>query len=55
MRTAEELIRAAEAARAEIDRYSCRVLVCSGTGCIATGANKFHEIFEDIVKDAPGG
>ena len=54
MRTAEELIRAAEAARAEIDRYSCRVLVCSGTGCIATGSNKIHEIFEDIVKDAPG-
>ena len=54
MRTAEELIRAAEAARAEIDRYSCRVLVCSGTGCIATGSNKIHEIFENIVKYAPG-
>ena len=30
--TVEELKLAQEAASKEIDRYSCRVLVCSGTG-----------------------
>ena len=54
MKTAEELIRAAEAARAEIEKYDCRILVCSGTGCIATGSNKIHEIFQGIVQDTPG-
>ena len=33
---------------ADLNRYACRVLVCSGTGCIATGSNKIHEIFENI-------
>ena len=54
MKTAEELIRAAEAARAEIEKYDCRILVCSGTGCIATGSNKIHEIFQGIVQNTPG-
>ena len=54
MKTAEELIRAAEAARAEIEKYDCRILGCSGTGCIATGSNKIHEIFQGIVQDTPG-
>ena len=52
--TVEELKLAQEAASKEIDRYSCRVLVCSGTGCIATGSHKIHEIFEDLVKDTAG-
>ena len=50
----DELLRARKAAEEELKSYDCRVLVCSGTGCIATGSNKIHEIFEDIVKDAPG-
>ena len=54
MKTVEELTQAAAAACAQIEKYNCRILVCSGTGCIATGSNKIHEIFENIVKDAPG-
>ncbi len=54
IKTAEELKLAAELASQEIDRYACRILVCSGTGCIATGSNKIHEIFEGLVKETPG-
>ena len=54
IKTAEELTQAAVAACEEIKKYDCRILVCSGTGCIATGSNKIHEIFCDLVKDAPG-
>ena len=54
MKTVEELNLAREKASSEIARYSCRILVCSGTGCIATGSNKIHEIFENLVKDTEG-
>ena len=54
MKTVEELNLAAASARAEISRYNCRILVCSGTGCIATGSNKIHEIFEELVKNTDG-
>ena len=54
MKTAEELNQARVKACEEIKRYDCRILVCSGTGCIATGSNKIHEIFANLVKDAPG-
>ena len=49
-----ELTQAAEAAREQLQAYDCRILVCSGTGCIATGSNKIHEIFEQLVKNTPG-
>ena len=39
-----ELAQAREAAVAQLNAYDCRILVCSGTGCIATGSNKIHEI-----------
>ncbi len=42
------------AAEKQLKAYQCRILVCSGTGCIATGSNKIHEIFEKLVKDQPG-
>ena len=50
----EELAQVREAAKAQLQAYNCRILVCSGTGCIATGSNVIHEIFEKMVKDAPG-
>ena len=52
--TVEELSHIREQALQDLQRYDCRVLVCSGTGCIATGSNKIHAIFEELVKDAPG-
>ena len=54
MKTVEELNQARELACARIQRYNCRILVCSGTGCIATGSNKIHAIFENLVKDTAG-
>ncbi len=54
IKTAEELKLAADLASEQIKKYTCRILVCSGTGCIATGSNKIHEIFEGLVKDTPG-
>ena len=54
IKTAEELTQAAAKACAQIAKYDCRILVCSGTGCIATGSNKIHEIFEKLVKETPG-
>ena len=33
-----------------LDGYTCRVLVCSGTGCIASGAQKIYE--EDSVRES---
>lgn len=50
----EELSKLREAAVQEIASFDCRILVCSGTGCIATGSHKIYEKFMEIAKDAPG-
>ena len=50
----EELVQAAAAAVEQIKAYDCRILVCSGTGCIATGSNHIHELFEKMVKETDG-
>ena len=54
IKTVEELVQAQTTACEEIKLYDCRILVCSGTGCIATGSNKIHEIFSELVKQTPG-
>ena len=54
IKTCEELNQARVQAQLEIQSYACRILVCSGTGCIATGSHKIHELFEDLVKETPG-
>ena len=53
IKSIEELVQVREAALSDLNRYDCRILVCSGTGCIATGSNKIHEIFQSLVKDTP--
>lgn len=50
----EDLLQVKEAAVAELASYDCRILVCSGTGCIATGSAKIYDIFADLVKEIPG-
>ena len=50
----EELLKTCEAAKQEIASYNCRILVCSGTGCIATGSQRIYEEFRKIAKDTPG-
>ncbi|MGN0354680.1 MAG: NADH-ubiquinone oxidoreductase-F iron-sulfur binding region domain-containing protein [Muricoprocola sp.] len=52
--TREELLKTSEAAKQEIASYNCRILVCSGTGCIASGSEKIYQEFVKIVGDAPG-
>ena len=54
MKNIAELSQARQQALVDLQNYDCRILVCSGTGCIATGSNKIHEIFEKLVKETPG-
>ncbi len=49
----EDLTQARETAAVEMKSYDCRVLVCSGTGCIATGSNKIHQLFQELIADDP--
>ncbi|MDE6907486.1 MAG: 4Fe-4S binding protein [Lachnospiraceae bacterium] len=49
----EDLRKSCEAAEQEMASYVCRILVCSGTGCIATGSQKIYEEFLKIAKDTP--
>ncbi len=49
----EELTQEREKAVAEMNGFDCRVLVCSGTGCIATGSNKIHQLFKELIGDDP--
>ncbi len=54
IKTKNELSVARNEAIEALNSYDCRILVCSGTGCIATGSNKIYEIFADLVKETPG-
>lgn len=49
----EELLKNVEAAKQELNSYDCRILVCAGTGCIATGSQKIYEEFLKIAGDDP--
>ncbi len=40
-------------AREELKTCKCRILVCSGTGCIATGSEKIYDTFAKICKNHP--
>ena len=50
----KQLSQVRQEAQAEMNRYDCRILVCSGTGCIATGSDKIHKLFQELVSDTPG-
>ncbi|MDO4323958.1 MAG: NADH-ubiquinone oxidoreductase-F iron-sulfur binding region domain-containing protein [Lachnospiraceae bacterium] len=50
----EALAQTRDEAKKALDSYDCRILVCSGTGCIATGSEKIYEKFVEIARDAPG-
>ena len=54
IKTQNELSIARNEAVKILGSYDCRILVCSGTGCIATGSNKIYEIFADLVRETPG-
>ena len=54
IKTKEELLDIRKSAEEELASYDCRILVCSGTGCIATGSNKIHEIFQELTAGLDG-
>lgn len=37
----------------EMEECPCRILVCSGTGCIATGSEKIYQIFSELTQSLP--
>ena len=39
----EALLKEREAAREELASYKCRILVCAGTGCVASGSEKIYQ------------
>lgn len=49
----EALKQARQNAKDSYDACQCRILVCSGTGCIATGSEKIYEKFLEISKNHP--
>ncbi len=54
IKTHRELENARAQAIKALESYDCRILVCSGTGCIATGSNKIYDIFAELVREIPG-
>ncbi len=54
IKTREELLGQAAEANKQLTSYDCRILVCSGTGCIASGSEKVYQEFLRVAKDAPG-
>ena len=54
IKSKEELLDIRKSAQEELASYDCRILVCSGTGCIATGSNKIHEIFQEMTDGLEG-
>ncbi len=54
IKTREELLGQAAEANKQLSSYDCRILVCSGTGCIASGSEKVYQEFLRVAKDAPG-
>ena len=43
----EDLLNKQTEAKNTLESFTCRVLVCSGTGCIASGAQK---IYDEMMK-----
>ena len=43
-----------EQAEQDMQAYDCRILVCSGTGCIATGSEKIYKKMMEIAGNTPG-
>lgn len=54
IRNGEELLNKQKEVNEEIRSYTCRVLVCSGTGCIASGAQKIYEEMCVLCRDVDG-
>ena len=47
----EALLKEREAAREELASYKCRILVCAGTGCVASGSEKIYQKMVELCQD----
>ena len=54
IQTRDDLDRAREEARSAMEGYSCRILVCCGTGCVASGSMKIYEELKRLCAELPG-
>ncbi len=54
IKSLEELGLAREEAIKALEADACRILVCSGTGCVASGSNKIYDLFTEITKGVSG-
>ena len=50
----EDLLNRQTEVKEQINTYTCRVLVCSGTGCIASGSEKIYEEMKRLCEDIDG-
>lgn len=50
----EDLLKKQEEICEEINSYTCRVLICSGTGCMASGAQKIYDEMVKLCQDIEG-
>lgn len=50
----EDLLNKQKEAQNAISTYTCRVLVCSGTGCMASGAQKIYDEMSKLCADLDG-
>ena len=50
----DDLIKCRDEVRKEIDSYTCRVLICCGTGCMASGAQKVYDEMVSLCADMEG-
>ena len=54
IRCKEDLLKKQEEIREGINSYTCRVLICSGTGCMASGAQKIYDEMVKLCQDIEG-
>lgn len=50
----EDLLKKKTEIQQNIDSYTCRVLICSGTGCMASGAQKIYDEMAKLCEKAEG-
>ena len=54
IKSREDLLNKQAEVNEQIKSYTCRVLVCSGTGCIASGAQKIYDEMARLCEDIDG-
>ena len=50
----EDLLKKQTEAQEKIESYTCRILVCCGTGCVASGSMKIYEEMKRLCADLDG-